>query len=169
MFVYRYSLSVAPGMQEFYESYFKVAYPLPKQDLAVIEKFHSFCSYIINHQLFFFFFWKNKILGDSRLFSRYDCRLSLYQRFYYQSTYSNVFTFNILFVFLYLCIGAMENWGLITYRWVITLYVSYVKMCSIYINSYYKYLMQWQIEHYVTGKAPYWLMSPVKAEAESKA
>jgi aminopeptidase N len=38
MFVYRYSLSVAPGMQEFYESYFKVAYPLPKQDLAVIEK-----------------------------------------------------------------------------------------------------------------------------------
>jgi aminopeptidase N len=32
----RYSLSVAPGMQEFYESYFKIAYPLPKQDLAVI-------------------------------------------------------------------------------------------------------------------------------------
>ena len=60
MFVYRYSLSVAPGMQEFYESYFKVAYPLPKQDLAVIEKLNSFYSYIINHLLLFFFKKKKK-------------------------------------------------------------------------------------------------------------
>ncbi|EFX67144.1 hypothetical protein DAPPUDRAFT_203795 [Daphnia pulex] len=36
-----YSLSVAPGMQEFYESYFKIAYPLPKQDLAAIPDFSA--------------------------------------------------------------------------------------------------------------------------------
>lgn len=37
-----YSLDIAPRIQQYYEDYYEVKYPLPKQDLVVSDNCDSF-------------------------------------------------------------------------------------------------------------------------------
>ena len=43
MFFSRYALQVGPKILSFYEEYFQIPYPLPKQDMIAVPSFEGLC------------------------------------------------------------------------------------------------------------------------------
>lgn len=54
-YIYSYARNIGPRILEFFESYYNIDYPLPKQDMAAIPDFAAGLYSIQDYEIRFFF------------------------------------------------------------------------------------------------------------------